>query len=274
LEGNYGFPQRRLRGHSDFVEDVVVSSDGMFALSASWDNTLSLWDLNAANTTKLFRGHTKDVLSVAFSIDNRQIVSGSRDKTIRLWNTLGECKYTIEGRDAHQDWVSCVRFSPNTGAPLIISGGWDRMVKVWRLKDCKLRADFIGHTGYVSSVCVSPDGAFAASAGKDGKVFVWDLNAGELVFTCNTGAVVNSLAFATNRYWPSAATDAGVKVWEFDSKREVISLSKATYPAEFFGSEKASNPACLSITWKVGAGNKAIMITGWSDNHIRVFECS
>ncbi len=62
------------------VQDVVVSSDGQFALSASWDGTLRLWDLNTGTTTRQFYGHTKDVLSVAFSVDNRQIISGSRDK--------------------------------------------------------------------------------------------------------------------------------------------------------------------------------------------------
>ena len=93
-EGSYGFPQRSLRGHSHFVQDVVISSDGQFALSGSWDGTLRLWDLNSGSTTRRFVGHSKDVLSVAFSVDNRQIVSGSRDKTIKLWNTLGECKYT------------------------------------------------------------------------------------------------------------------------------------------------------------------------------------
>ena len=36
-EGSYGFPQRSLRGHSHFVQDVVISFDGQFALSASWD---------------------------------------------------------------------------------------------------------------------------------------------------------------------------------------------------------------------------------------------
>merc|ERR1711972_383982 len=74
-ENNYGVPQKRLYGHSHFVSDVVLSSDGHFALSGSWDKTL-----------RRFEDHTKDVLSVAFSADNRQIVSGSRDKTIKLWN--------------------------------------------------------------------------------------------------------------------------------------------------------------------------------------------
>ena len=89
---SYGVPRRSLQGHSHYVQDVVVSSDGQFALSGSWDGTLRLWDLNTGITTRRFVGHTKDVLSVAFSVDNRQILSGSRDKTIKLWNTLGDCE--------------------------------------------------------------------------------------------------------------------------------------------------------------------------------------
>lgn len=94
---DYGVPHRRLTDHSHFVQDVVLSSDGQFALSRSWDSELRLWDLNTGLTTRRFVGHSKDVLSVAFSVDNRQIVSASRDRSIRLWNTLGECKYTIQG---------------------------------------------------------------------------------------------------------------------------------------------------------------------------------
>jgi len=86
--GNYGVPQKRLHGHGHFISDVVLSSDGHFALSGSWDKTLRLWDLSTGKTTRRFEDHTKDVLSVAFSADNRQIVSAARDKTIKLWNTL------------------------------------------------------------------------------------------------------------------------------------------------------------------------------------------
>jgi WD40 repeat protein len=107
----------------------VISSDGAYALSSSWDKTLRLWELATGNTTRTFVGHTNDVLSVSFSADNRQIVSGSRDRTIKLWNTLGDCKFTITDK-GHTEWVSCVRFSPNPQNPVIVSAGWDKLVKV------------------------------------------------------------------------------------------------------------------------------------------------
>ena len=72
-EGQYGYPRRALKGHSHFVQDVLISSDGQFALSGSWDGTLRLWNLHTGATTCRFLGHTKDVLSVAFSADNRQV---------------------------------------------------------------------------------------------------------------------------------------------------------------------------------------------------------
>lgn len=116
----------------------MISSDGAYALSASWDKTLRLWELATGTTTRRFVGHNNDVLSVSFSADNRQIVSGARDKTIKLWNTLGDCKYTISEK-GHSDWVSCVRFSPNPQNPVIVSSGWDKLVKVrLRRVDCPL----------------------------------------------------------------------------------------------------------------------------------------
>lgn len=65
-ETSYGIPQRALKGHSHFVSDVVISSDGQFALSGSWDGTLRLWDL----TTWVFggTGPSLKIRSIGFEV--------------------------------------------------------------------------------------------------------------------------------------------------------------------------------------------------------------
>jgi len=262
-EMNYGFPKKCLKGHNHFVSDVVMSSDGQFALSGSWDKTLRLWDLNAGVTTRQFVGHTKDVLSVAFSADNRQIVSGSRDNTIKLWNTLGQCKYTIHD-ECHTEWVSCVRFSPNTQNPIIVSCGWDRLVKVWNLTNCKLKTNHFGHTGYLNTVTVSPDGSLCASGGKDGKAMLWDLNEGKHLYTLDGGNIINSLCFSPNRYWLCAATGPSIKIWDLESKSVVDELK----PDVISLSAKSNQADCISLAW---SADGQTLFAGYTDNLIRVW---
>jgi guanine nucleotide-binding protein subunit beta-2-like 1 protein len=261
-DDSYGFARRALRGHSHFVSDVVISSDGQFALSGSWDGTLRLWEIQSGKTTRRFVGHDKDVLSVAFSVDNRQIVSGSRDKTIKLWNTLGECKYTIaQGESGHTEWVSCVQFSPSTSVPLIISCGWDRLVKVWALTNCKLRNDLVGHTGYLNTVCISPDGSLCASGGKDGTAMLWDLNEGKRLYSLDAGDIINCLCFSPNRYWLCAATDDAIKIWDLESKIVVETLR----PEE---DSSGKIPSCTCLAW---SADGTTLFTGFSDHVIRVY---
>ncbi|XP_058224988.1 small ribosomal subunit protein RACK1-like [Rhododendron vialii] len=96
----FGLPHRRITGHSHFVQDVVLSSDGQFALSGSWDDDLRFWDLASSTTACHFVGHTKDVLSIAFSLDNREIVSASCDRSIKVWNTLESSEVHSEDNKA------------------------------------------------------------------------------------------------------------------------------------------------------------------------------
>ncbi|XP_026444139.1 guanine nucleotide-binding protein subunit beta-like protein [Papaver somniferum] len=261
-EGNYGVPKRRLTGYNHFVQDVALSSDTQFALSGSWDGELRLWDLNTGVTTRRFVGHTKDVLSVAFSTDNNQIVSTSRDRSIKMWNSLGECTYTIQDGVSHTDWVSCVRFSPKTFEPIIVSASWDKPVKVWNLISCTLNYTLAGHGGYVNTVAVSPDGSLCASGGKHGAALVWDMDGeGEKLYSLDAGGIIHGLCFCPTRYWLCAAREAGVKIWDLESKSLVQDLKVEPEP----GKNKAVY--CSSVNWS-SDGNT--LFAGYTDGSIRV----
>eukprot|EP01059_Diplonema_ambulator_P005550 TRINITY_DN152_c0_g2_i2.p1 TRINITY_DN152_c0_g2~~TRINITY_DN152_c0_g2_i2.p1 ORF type:complete len:337 (+),score=117.96 TRINITY_DN152_c0_g2_i2:51-1013(+) len=265
--GSYGNAKRRMDGHSNFVQDVQISSDGQFGLSGAWDNSLRLWDLSNGTSTCRFTGHSKDVMSVAFSPDNRQIISGSRDKTMKMWNTLGENKFTIDN-DGHKDWVSCTRFSPNPQTPLIVSCGWDKMVKVWSANDLSLQSDLTGHNGYVNTVTMSPDGSLCASGGKDGVAMLWDLNRGDHLYSLDDGAdVIHELCFSPNRYWLCAATGSAIKIWDLESKQTVAEL----VPELPEMGKKAMKPECISLAWSTDGST---LYSGYTDNTIRVWGVS
>ncbi|KAL9255736.1 Small ribosomal subunit protein RACK1-like protein [Drosera capensis] len=271
----YGVPRRRLTGHSHFVQDVVLSSDGQFALSGSWDGELRLWDLALGVSARRFVGHTKDVLSVAFSIDNRQIVSASRDKSIKLWNTLGECKFTIQDNEAHTEWVSCVKFSPNTLQPTIVSASWDKTVKIWNLTNCKLRNTLSGHTGYVNTVAVSPDGSLCASGGKDGVILLWDLAEGKKLYSLDAGTIIHALCFSPNRYWLCAATEHGIKIWDLESKSIVedlrVDLKQEAESADGATTTHSKKKLiyCTSLSW---SADGSTLFSGYTDGVIRVYQ--
>ncbi|KAJ3424864.1 receptor for activated protein kinase c rack1 [Anaeramoeba flamelloides] len=260
---DYAFPVKSLHGHSHFVEDVTISSDGMFALSGSWDKTLRLWDLTTGKCTQQFIGHTGDVLSVTFSAENRQILSSSRDKTVRLWNTLGKCKYVIEDKSSHNDWVSSVRFSPLLKSTTFVSSSWDKTVKMWNLNGCKLEKNLYGHTEQVNCVEMSPDGSLCASGGKDGKAILWDLEKQAGLKVLDVGEEVNALSFSPNRFWLATASRNGIKIWQLQQDYLLAELNDT-----FKVGKKGIKPRPISLAWSHD-GNT--LFVGYTDNKIRVW---
>lgn len=140
---------------------------------------------------------------------------------------------------------------------------------MWNLTNCKLRNDLVGHTGYLNTVCVSPDGSLAASGGKDNTAMLWDLNEGKLLYSLDAGTIINGLCFSPNRYWLCAATDDSIKIWDLESKVVVDTLRPErveTYDST--SNKKRAPPACTCLTW---SADGSILFAGFSDNIVRVY---
>ena len=76
----------RLRGHQATVREVEVSVDGRWAVSASDDGTVGVWDLQSEKLVRLLQGHQDAVVEVAVTPEADRIVSVSEDGTVRLWS--------------------------------------------------------------------------------------------------------------------------------------------------------------------------------------------
>ena len=92
-----------LEGHSGFVTALAVLPDGKLA-SASWDETVRVWDAVSGAGLLTFAGHTKSVISALAVLPDGKLASGSWDKMVRVWDAAsGACLLTLAG---HTDCVS------------------------------------------------------------------------------------------------------------------------------------------------------------------------
>jgi WD40 repeat protein len=84
-----------------------------------------------------------------------------------------------------------------------------------------------GHSGDITSVAYSPDGALLASASGDKTIKIWDARTGEELRTLKGHAdTVVSTAFSPDgTYLASASNDRSIKLWEARSGRHIRTLN-------------------------------------------------
>merc|ERR1740130_1309453 len=109
----------------------------------------------------------------------------------------GGLELKAEKQSAHSSTVASVAFSPD--GKTIVSGSWDRTIKVWDAASLELKAEKqSAHSDYVRSVAFSPDGKTIVSGSWDETIKVWDAASLELKAekqSAHSGDI-NSVAFS------------------------------------------------------------------------------
>ncbi len=99
-------------------------------VSASYDNTLRVWDLESGEQVHALKGHSASVNAVAVTRDGRYAVSASRDHTLKVWDLItGTELHTLAG---HLRSVIAVAIVCDDGH--IVSASSDNTVKLWHLE--------------------------------------------------------------------------------------------------------------------------------------------
>ena len=75
---------RVLRGHTDDITALAISTKGERLVSSSDDRTVRVWNLRTGKLLQTLKGHNTAVISVAISPDGRRAVSGSKGE-LNFW---------------------------------------------------------------------------------------------------------------------------------------------------------------------------------------------
>ncbi len=146
--------QRAASGHVDVVGSMVITSDGRFAISASSDRTIKIWDMAGGKRPRTLQGHYWAVTSLALLADDKTLISGSWDNSLKIWDIeSGEELHTFVG---HKHMVHDVAVAEN--GRIAVSVGLDQSLRVWNIKQY---GEIGGRKGFMPSsnaVAVSPDG--------------------------------------------------------------------------------------------------------------------
>ncbi|KAK9889668.1 hypothetical protein WA026_007047 [Henosepilachna vigintioctopunctata] len=130
----------------------------------------------------------------------------------------------------------------------------------------RLKINHYGHTDYLNTVTVSPDGSLCVKGGKDCKAMLWDLNDGKHLHTLDHNDIITALCFSQNRYWLCAAFGPSIKIWDLESEEMVEELR----PEVVSQTSKAEPPQCSSLASTDGQ----TVFAAYSDNIIRVWQVS
>jgi WD40 repeat protein len=145
------------------IYSLTFSADGKQMLSASYDNSLKLWDASAGTLIKEFKafkekefeqGHQEPIEAAAISPDGKFIASGSSalERTIKIWSIDG----TVVRDLANPNFKTAPGFPPPS------------------------------HPGSVKGLRFTKDGKYLISAGdapgNKGFLAIWDWQAGKMLY--------------------------------------------------------------------------------------------
>jgi WD40 repeat protein len=223
---------RQFPGHLDWVQSLAFSPDGKLLASGGGDARFRVWD--PASGTRLYQVRGRDGRrEVSFSPDGQAMLAVCGRGDLALWEpATGKKLRDLGTPDDEGRGITHACFLAD-GKTIIseeqqfLGMGWSvPQVRFWdaatgrKLRSVTLKdTDRSGH-----AFAVSPDGAFAATAGpepRDPTVLIWDLTSGELLAKLHghvgkqLDGYVNDLAFSPDgKMLASASQDTTILLWD------------------------------------------------------------
>ena len=213
--------------HAEDIQRLAFSSDGTLLATASFDNTIKLWQVrsNQLIEQQILSGHKDNVNAVAFSPDNHVLATGSYDGQIGLFRLDTQQKRFYP---ADQERIYSVEF--DRGGRRLLSSGKEGYTRLWDIntKLPQLLKEFPPTQDRVLWASFSPDNRWVASVGRDWLVHLYTttLQDTQQYHLVGHESTVHRVIFSPdNEQVATASADGTVRIWDLLNKKELITLS-------------------------------------------------
>ncbi len=220
---------------------------GKLLAAGGLDGTVRRWDLSEKEPVELPRltdlGGWVNVIGMA--TDCPLLFAADSWGQLAAWPYAErEAKPAWKVEKAHNGWIRDLAVSRD--GKLLVTGGLDRVVRVWSATDGKLLHELVGHQEDVYSVAIHPDGAHVVSGDLHGVVHDWDLATRQSARKLDAGAL----------YKLDRLQDCGgVRRLEFDASGKLLAAA-GTAPKG--GATLQGMPTVLLFDWASGKQTRAI----------------
>jgi len=165
------------------------------------DGSIRLWDSKIASVVLNFNGHKSAITKLVFDKSGCRLASGSRDTDIIMWDLVAEVgQFKLRG---HKDQITGLQFvepvaqvqdedgaqamvvdGESTHEGFLLTTGKDSLIKLWDLSSRHCIETHISQTnGECWALGLSPDYSGCVTAGNDGEIKVWSLDADGLALS-------------------------------------------------------------------------------------------
>ncbi|KAF1762315.1 hypothetical protein GCK72_010577 [Caenorhabditis remanei] len=169
-------PVMRLTGHRAPVSCCEWLAGGQQMVTASWDRTANVWDVEKGEVVNILSGHESELNHCSTHSTHKLVLTSSKDSTFRLWD-FRESIQSVAVFQGHQDSVTSVSFNTDYR---IVSSSDDATVKIWDLRNMRTPLATIRLSSPANRVAVSKTHAVIAVPMDNRHVRIYDLNGNRL----------------------------------------------------------------------------------------------
>lgn len=175
----------------------------------------------------------------------------------------------IEAGKEASDSILAADLSPDRS--LLVTGGPDKLVRIYSTKDGNVQHTIKKHTDWVTALAISPDGEKLATADRNGGLHLWDPKTGTILYTlAEHQARITSLAWrADSLILASAGDDGKLILWDTAEGW----AAKSFTPAEAKKDRPGRKTMLLKVPGVLSASFSADgrLVATCRDNSLRIF---